>query len=153
MKRSSRKKNNQFVHWTSSYGSITNNTVSQYQKGGIVVNGANDSANISNNTVTGLGRVNFIAQNGIQLADGASGSITNNDVVGNAYTGTGANGASSVGILVFGGCAYPQVTGLQVQNNTLVNNDLGVYMANYDSTCATPSTIPTANSRQQHHHE
>lgn len=124
-------------------GSIRNNTVSLYQKGGIVVNGGSDSAIISNNTVTGLGRVNFIAQNGIQLAYGASGSITNNDVVGNAYTGL--NHASSTGILVFGGCGYPQVTDSQVQNNTLANNDIGVYMVNYDSTCATPSTVPTDN--------
>lgn len=132
-----------FSYDSGATGSISNNTLSNYQKGGIVVNGGNDSANITNNTVTGFGAINFIAQNGIQLAYGASGSIVNNEVSGNAYTG--ANDASSAGILVFGGCGDPQVTGVQVQNNTLVNNDVGIYMANYDDTCATPSTVPTSN--------
>ncbi len=122
-------------------GSITSNTISQYQKGGIVVNGGNVSATISANTVTGLGPVNFIAQNGIQLAYGAHGSITNNYVSGNAYTG--ANDASSAGILVFGGCGDPQVTNLNVTSNTLVNNDMGIYAANYDNGCDTPSTTKT----------
>jgi hypothetical protein len=124
-------------------GSISNNIVSNYQKGGIVVNGGNDSASITNNTVTGLGPVNFIAQNGIQIGYGASGSIVNNNVTGNAYTG--ANDASSAGILVYGGCGDPQVTNLQVQNNNLVNNDIGIYMGNYDATCTTPSPVPTSN--------
>ena len=56
---------------------------------------------ISNNTVTGEGPVDYIAQNGIQLGYGAKATVTGNTVTGNAYTG--ANGASSGGILVVGG--------------------------------------------------
>ncbi len=114
--------------------------MSAYQKGGIVVNGGSDSADIHNNTVTGLGRVNFIAGNGIQVAFGASGDVHNNTVTGNAYTG--ANNASSAGILVFGGCGDP-VSVVDVHNNTLVNNDMGVYFANYDDACVAPSPTPT----------
>src|SRR4051812_19303648 len=66
-------------------GLIQNNTVSAYQKGGIVTNGA-VTATITGNTVTGLGRVDFIAQNGIQVGYGANASVQNNIVSGNAYT-------------------------------------------------------------------
>ena len=74
-----------------------------YQKGGIVVNGPGAAVTISGNTVTGEGRVNYIAQNGIQVGRGATGTITGNTVTGNAYTG--ANNASSSGILLIGGYA------------------------------------------------
>jgi Right handed beta helix region len=130
-----------FAYDSGAKGSITGNTVSQYQKGGIVVNGGNVSANITGNTVTGLGRVNYIAGNGIQLGFGAHGVILGNTVSGNAYTG--ANNASSAGILVFGGCGDPQVTGVQIDLNTVVNNDMGIYLVNNDDSCTTPATSPT----------
>jgi hypothetical protein len=120
-------------------GSLENNTVSQYQKGGIVVNGG--SADIENNTVQGLGPVDFIAGNGIQVADGATGTVTNNDVSGNAYTGT--NGASSTGILVFGGCGEPVTNGVDVRNNSLTGNDMGVALANYSDDCSVQTSLPT----------
>ena len=53
-------------------GTISGNSVSLYQKGGIIVRGLNASASIVNNTVTGLGAVDFIAQNGIQVSFGGS---------------------------------------------------------------------------------
>ncbi len=130
-----------FAYDSGATGHITGNTVSRYQKGGIVVNGGNDSATINNNVVTGLGQVNFIAGNGIQLAFGATGAIFNNTVSDNAYTGT--NDASSAGILVFGGCGDPQDTGVDIHNNTLSQNDMGIYLANYDAGCSSPSLTPT----------
>ena len=125
-------------------GSIQKNTVSLYQKGGIVVNGVGSSAKIQNNTVTGLGRVDFIAQNGIQVSRGATGDVNNNKVSGNAYTG--ANGASSGGILIYGGCGDPLTTGVDVKNNTLVNNDVGIFLFNGDLACEGAPATPTNNS-------
>ncbi|HEX2922511.1 MAG TPA: right-handed parallel beta-helix repeat-containing protein, partial [Chloroflexota bacterium] len=52
-------------------GKISGNTISNYQKGGIVANGAGTKADIRNNTVTGQGPVSYIAQNGIQVGYGA----------------------------------------------------------------------------------
>ncbi|HLZ62211.1 MAG TPA: right-handed parallel beta-helix repeat-containing protein [Ktedonosporobacter sp.] len=124
-------------------GSITNNHISLYQKGGIVVTGSSSSATISNNTVNGLGPVNFIAQNGIEIGRGAKGTITKNTVTGNSYTGP--NFASSGGILVFGGSCYgtPLTVGTQIQNNTLQGNDVGVFLSNLiqvGSNCVLPTT-------------
>jgi hypothetical protein len=125
-------------------GSIQKNTVSLYQKGGIVVNGEGSSAKIQNNTVTGLGQVDFIAQNGIQVSRGATGDVNNNSVTGNAYTG--ANGASSGGILIYGGCGDPATTGVDVKNNTLINNDVGIYLFVANTTCDGAPLTPTNNS-------
>jgi hypothetical protein len=68
-------------------GAITNNTVDEYQKGGIVVNGAGTVATVTGNTVTGLGPVDFIAQNGIQVSRGAGGVVRGNIISNNFYTG------------------------------------------------------------------
>jgi hypothetical protein len=68
-------------------GAIDGNTVSAYQKGGIVVNGTGTSASVTNNTVSGLGPVVFIAQNGIQVSRGAVATVRGNDISDNFYTG------------------------------------------------------------------
>jgi len=68
-------------------GDISANSVSAYQKGGIVVNGDGTTATVTGNTVTGLGPVDFIAQNGIQVSRGAVAEVRGNDISGNSYTG------------------------------------------------------------------
>ncbi len=134
-----------FAAGASATGTVSGNNFYNYQKGGIVVNGPGATASVSGNTVNGLGPVDFIAQNGIQVGFGAGGQVMRNTVTGNSYTGT--NNASSAGILIFGGCGSPLVTGVQVVKNVVGSttpadgNDIGVALANYDPTCSTgPST-------------
>jgi hypothetical protein len=136
------------IYWaygSGATGTIKNNTVTQYQKGGITVNGTGSSATISGNTVTGLGLVDFIAQNGIQIGFGATGTISNNAVSGNEYTGT--NSASSGGILVVGGPFYSDAfsTGIDISKNSVVNNDVGVWLSNAEANGSAPAS-PTNNS-------
>lgn len=69
-------------------GKIMGNTVEKYQKGGITVNGAGATVEVTGNTVKGLGKVNFIAQNGVQFGWGANGIARDNEISGNFYTGT-----------------------------------------------------------------
>ena len=64
---------------------ISANTVSAYQKTGIVVNGS-VQATVTNNVVVGLGPVDYIAQNGIQVGFGGSAFIRGNTVTGNSYS-------------------------------------------------------------------
>jgi hypothetical protein len=115
-------------------GTISGNTLTHYQKGGITASG-NVTATITNNTVTGEGPVDYIAQNGIQVGYGAKATVTGNTVTGNAYTG--ANLASSGGILVVGGPCYglPYTVGLTIKNNTLTGNDVGVWLFNAAADC------------------
>jgi parallel beta-helix repeat protein len=65
-------------------GLISDNTLSHYQKGGIVTNGS-VVATITGNTVTGEGPVTYIAQNGIQVGFGATAGVKRNTVTGHAY--------------------------------------------------------------------
>jgi hypothetical protein len=70
----------------SATGTLSGSTITNYQKNGVVVSGAGASATVKNNTVTGLGPVNFIAQNGIEIAFGGSAAVTGNTVSGHYYT-------------------------------------------------------------------
>ena len=100
---------------------------------------------IANNTVTGQGPVDYIAQNGIQVGYGAEATVTENTVTGNAYRGP--NQASSGGILVVGGPFFdspgfdsPYTVGLKITRNTLTNNDVGVFLFNADENGLAPKT-------------
>jgi hypothetical protein len=108
-----------------SHGTIDSNTVASYQKGGISVDGCNPakrpgcvgtlptSVTVTNNTVSGLGPVDFIAANGIQVSRGAVGDVRGNTISDNFYTGevgVGPNAGGqnpegfeyvSVGLLLF----------------------------------------------------
>lgn len=115
---------------TSGTATLTNNIFQGYQKGGIVVDGASSSATITGNTVTGVGPTSGIAQNGIQLSRGATGTVSGNTVTGNVWTGTygGSNDPvsdpdadGSTGIL-------PYFSGaLTISGNTLTNNQFGIW--------------------------
>ena len=133
----------------SATGAISGNMVYLYQKGGIVANEPNAAVSISENTVTGIGPVPYIAQNGIQIGFGGDGLIMRNAVTGNSYTGP--NLASSSGILIFGGCGSALTTGVRIVKNVVGSitptdgNDIGVALANYDPTCSIAPTTATNN--------
>lgn len=122
-------------------GKVENNSVSTYQKSGIVVDCTGSNVEVDNNIIQGQGPVNYIAQNGIEIGDGANASVTNNIVTGNSYTG--ANGASSGGILIYGGPAYGgnYTTNVKIKNNTVIGNDVGIYASNILS-CGVSSCLP-----------
>ena len=128
-------------------GRIVGNTVTAYQKGGMAMNGTGVQATISDNTVTGDGHVTYIAQNGIQIGYGASASVMRNRVSGNSFIGS--DGSSSAGVLVLGGaffgtcpdgndCAYTVNT--KVNDNILVNNDVGIWLFNAAADRSAPQT-------------
>ena len=132
----------------SASGKISGTIVYRYQKGGITVNGGS-TVTVSDNIVTGLGRVDFIAQNGIQMGFGGTAQVKNNVVTGNAYTGL--NCASSGGILVVGGAIFGAAlsTGSSLTGNTLVNNDVGAFLFNADAggnAPTTPTNIKVTNN-------
>lgn len=127
--------------------SITDTTVAGYQKNGIDIDGPGSYGNIGENTVTGSNRDTqlspIIAQNGIEVARGAGAHVYENTVSGNTYTGPAY--ASASGIVIFGGCGDPLVKNTRVDHNTLVNNDVGIYLNNYssDPNCTAPAATPT----------
>lgn len=78
-------------------GTVHNNLIYRYQKGGVVADGANADVTVTGNSVNGLGKVDFIAQNGIQFSRGASGLISDNKIYNNFYTGTAGVGPNPGG--------------------------------------------------------
>jgi hypothetical protein len=103
---------------------LTNDLVETYQKNGITVDGKGASATISKTTVNGVGPTNAIAQNGIQISDGAKAAITNSTVSGNECNvpnACGLNASQAAGILL-----YDAGTS-SVSNTNISGNDLGIY--------------------------
>lgn len=131
-----------WVYGSMATGAIENNKIWNYQKGGIVVNGVGSVADVSGNTVTGQGPVNWIAQNGIQIGYGATASVMRNTVTGNSYTGTST---VSGGIIVVGGPCYGEAytTGTQIVGNTVTGNDVGIWLTNIQADCASAPTTAT----------
>jgi hypothetical protein len=126
----------------SGMGSIYDNTIDEYQKGGIVARSLGSAPrflSIKDNTVKGLGPVGFIAQNGIEVGFG-SGScrstlsssnvdqVTGNTVSDNHYTQKAQKGVTSTGILADAvvGSSSGQLTSTLKSSNTVSNNQANV---------------------------
>ncbi|WP_267145160.1 right-handed parallel beta-helix repeat-containing protein [Myxococcus qinghaiensis] len=106
---------------------VLRNRVERYQKAGIVGTGKVELS-LEDNRVDGGGPVPFIARNGIQLSDGATGRVVGNTVKGNAYTGDTATGS---GILIAGGPYYGMALcqDVVIFENTLEDNDVGINLS------------------------
>jgi hypothetical protein len=95
---------------------ISGNTVTNYQKTGIVTNGS-VAGTIVGNVTTGFGPVDYIAQNGIQIGFGGTAIIQENQVSGNDYT---PKSFVSCGLLMF------DADGVRASQNHYANNERNV---------------------------
>lgn len=77
------------------------------------------------------------------MARGAAALVVGNRVSANQYSGPAPAGGT--GILLFGGCGDPLVTHVVVARNTVVNNDVGVYLGNFDPLCSVSTATRTGN--------
>lgn len=89
--------------------SVTNSTVSHFQKTGVLVTHAN--ATLDGNTITGEGATDLTGQNGIQFGN-SLGTISNNTI--QAYGYTGPNYTSS-GVILF-----EQTGAVAITDNTII---------------------------------
>jgi parallel beta-helix repeat protein len=110
---------------SSGSGEARNNFVERYEKAGILVAGSGSFAKVSGNTVKGFGLNPVIAQNGIQVSNGASAEVTNNTVSNNQFQNAPNTppdaGFEAEGILVDGAGANVRVRG-----NFVFANDEGI---------------------------
>ena len=103
---------------------VSNCSVHDYQKNGITANEVGTNATIKGNDVAGIGATPNIAQNGIQVADGAVGMIDSNFVLNHIYsqcTDPNTCGAASINILV------ATSNGVKVTHNTVGNSQVNIY--------------------------
>ena len=120
---------------------ISNNSVRNYDKNGITASGPDTgspgpSVKVTGNTVIGLGATSVIAQNGIQIGYGATGSVTSNNVADDIYTGP-TYGAS--GILIYGS------TGVTVTSNTVESTQYGIVPVTESASETANGTIIKSN--------
>jgi len=106
-------------------GTARNNLVDNYQKGGIVVAGTGSSATISGNRVKGVGLTPVIAQNGIQVSNGASANVVGNTVSNNQFDTSGGD-FESEGILI------DTAGTVRVRDNFAFANDEGIAVYSTD---------------------
>ncbi len=100
------------------------NTITGYTQAGISASGAGASATVIGNTITGLGSNATAVQYGIEISNGALGTIgsmssVSNDIESNQYTD--ASGAASAGILISQAAAATTVS-----YNTVNGNSIGI---------------------------
>jgi hypothetical protein len=123
------------IYYYASSGEISENNVTAYQKGGIIANlpYGDEMVCVLNNTVTGLGPVEFIAQNGIQIGWEAKSIVRGNTVSGNYYVDIDVPGKGkaigqqtwvSCGILMY--LVNPSET--KVSKNKLFDNQVQFYV-------------------------
>lgn len=118
------------------HATLSQDTVTGYQKNGITVDGEGSSANIMHTSVVGAGATPATAQNGIQVSNGARGKISASSVSGNECDLTipepqpgeipcGSDAFAdyqATGILFYGAAAGSKVT-----STSLSENDIGLY--------------------------
>jgi hypothetical protein len=69
------------------HATIDHVIATQYQKNGIVIAGSGSTGKITNTTVTGAGHTSTIAQNGVEVVNGAAATISTTTMRDNFYTG------------------------------------------------------------------
>ncbi len=110
--------------------------VDDYQKNGIIVTRNGSTATLNNITVNGMGPTNLIAQNGVQIGDGASATISNSSINDNQYT---PNTWAATGLLPV------EVSPVTVTNTTFTGNSYAIY--EYDSSVpVTPAAFSVTGS-------
>ncbi|MFO7635287.1 MAG: hypothetical protein R6W76_22265, partial [Caldilinea sp.] len=102
---------------TTGTATIKYNTIIGYQKNGVTVSGAGSDAQVENNSVTGAGPTTTIAQNGVQVSGGATGTLKSNTISGHSYT---PFTWVSTGVLVYSADA-------DTEGNTISQNQVGIY--------------------------
>jgi len=123
----------------SSTVTISNSTIHNYQKGGIVANEAGTTLTATGNTVLGMGSATGSAQNGIQIGFGATGAIKSNYVADHDWYQSSPTTWSASGILLWGA---PKVV---VSGNTVVNNQTSIVVENVDTDDLANGTTLTSN--------
>jgi parallel beta-helix repeat protein len=100
------------------------NIIDDFQKTGVIVDGAGSSAIIALNAIKGAGPVNYIAQNGVQVSRNADALVQANTVSDLSYT---PQNAASTGMLLF------DPGKLEVSNNRVRDTDVGIYAITTDA--------------------
>jgi hypothetical protein len=121
------------------HATLNEDTITGYQKNGITVDGEGSSAAIKDTAVIGAGATPETAQNGIQISNGALGTISSSSISGNECDNVNCSSNAFVGTQATGVLFYGAAAGSKVTSTSLKENDIGVY---YESLSATQPSSP-----------
>ncbi|MBR0875485.1 hypothetical protein JQ633_34390, partial [Bradyrhizobium tropiciagri] len=113
---------------------VSNSSIENYQKTAIIAR--NTIATLTNNDIDGGGPHNVIAQNGIQLSSGSTGTVTGNHISGIGFT---PDSNDVVGVLVFDSHGSLNISGNTFDGTTA--NDVFAYLVNTSGATVTANTI------------
>ncbi len=120
---------------------IQGNYVENYQKNGITANGTGAFATITSNNIQGQGPTTGAAENSVQIAFGAGGTISTNKVGGDIWapdTNTDT-GDAAAGLLVYNS------PGVTIKSNVIGSTQFGIavvgYNGNADGASITGNTV------------
>jgi hypothetical protein len=100
---------------------VVDNAITEYQKGGVVVDGDGSGAFVVRNTIRAADEVrDALAPNGVQISRGAGGVVAGNHISENSFFGD-PNAGTGSGMIIFE-AGRAEVTAV---NNTVVDNDDG----------------------------
>lgn len=105
---------------------VQDTTVHGYQKNGLTASGAGTTLTARHNHITGFGPTPHIAQNGIQVSGGASGTVEDNAVANHVWTGCQPGSCTFVAANML---MFEAGVGLDVLNNTVTNAQAGIYFS------------------------
>lgn len=111
---------------------VANNNVYGYQKNGVSGDGDTLTMTIEGNDVVGAGPDPYVAQNGIQITNGTKGTIQNNTLSNDVYTGATY---SATGILIYA------ASGLNLKGNTIADTQGVVIYSGGSAGSADQTTI------------
>ncbi len=97
----------------------------------------NVAATITSNLIQGAGRVDYIAQNGIQFGVGATGQVSDNSITDNFYTGCSHQDAAKTGCIPFvaAGLLLFDIdpSSIRRSSNTFINDQFNVLLVTHQS--------------------
>jgi hypothetical protein len=103
---------------------ISNSSVHDYQKNGITANEPGTEVTVRGNAISGFGVSPIIAQNGVQIAFGARGTIDGNSIINHVFggcTSTSSNCDFAANILIV------DSDGVKITRNTTGKAQVNVY--------------------------
>lgn len=130
---------------------VKGGSVDTYEEFGVIVVGSASKIHVNGSTIDGGGQKDAFGRAGVFIGDGATGEVQQSSINNNETT---TNNPVGVGVEVAGGCGgAPLTTHVQVHNNTLSNNDVGVALTNHpvDSACNGSSPAPPTKTENNVH--
>lgn len=122
-------------------GSAAQNRLTGFKRVGILLRGTDTEAAVRKNHLTGVGaQTSHWAENGIQVSEGATGTITDNKVVDHWWDN---NDFASSGIIIFG------ADDVLIEDNNLRGNDVGIAFWLADDNRASGNSIAVQQRRAQ----